>query len=237
MRALGLPSSHPAEAKYGGFDRFSTDTLRESPRLAPHWQLGIPPTSRGESKVRPEYDRAQSLTSGPSTATAQDGETPIAFRAELPEINISGLRFFLVTKPLRKGRAAILYHSNHWSSETLAFELRYHAAYRWFCLLDQHKFPSRSSLHRDIQSIAPETWEEINRLVLGHAVDLGVEDGTPTIPSDEHGQYETPNGKRNESSCIENSSSSPRKRLAMHGALFRLCVSASIRRQHLWQQL
>ena len=63
-------------------------------------------------------------------------------------------------------RAAILYHSNNWSFETLAFELRYHAAYRWFCLLDQNKFPSKSSLHRDIQSIAPETWEEINRLLV-----------------------------------------------------------------------
>jgi hypothetical protein len=34
-------------------------------------------------------------------------------------------------------RAAILYHSKGWSFETLAFELRYHTAYRWFCLLDR----------------------------------------------------------------------------------------------------
>lgn len=75
-------------------------------------------------------------------------------------------------------RAAILYHSKQWSFETLAFELRYHAAYRWFCLLDPNKFPSKSSLHRDIQSIAPETWEEINRLLVGHAMELGIEDGS-----------------------------------------------------------
>ncbi len=75
-------------------------------------------------------------------------------------------------------RAAILYHSNQWSFETLAFELRYHAAYRWFCLLDSDKFPSKSSLHRDIQRISPETWEEINRLLVGHATELGIEDGT-----------------------------------------------------------
>jgi len=182
--------------------------------------------------------------SGPSPLTAQDGETPITFLAEIPEIKESRLRFSLVREtpakvqnPMReilqrqlllqpslpehlhltelvemskvldakprsaelvhadlvgthsattgsaglRGdqvlRAAILYHSNRWSFETLAFELRYHAAYRWFCLLDQHKFPSKSSLHRDIQSITPDTWVEINRLVVGHAVELGIEDG------------------------------------------------------------
>ncbi len=139
---------------------------------------------------------------GPSPLRAQEGATPIAFRALVPEIKVSGHRFFLVTKPLRKDRApmreilqrqlllepalpahvhlaeltemsailyakpksaalvhadlvrghsatagsvglrgdqilraAILYHSNQWSFETLAFELRYHAAYRWFCEL------------------------------------------------------------------------------------------------------
>lgn len=64
-------------------------------------------------------------------------------------------------------RAAILYHSNGWSFETLAFELRYHAAYRWFCLLDHEKFPSKSSLHRDIQSINPETWKAVSRIIVG----------------------------------------------------------------------
>ncbi len=74
-------------------------------------------------------------------------------------------------------RAAILYHSNGWSFETLAFELRYHAAYRWFCLLDHDKFPSKSSLHRDIQSIEPETWEAVHRIIVGHAHKLGIESG------------------------------------------------------------
>lgn len=75
-------------------------------------------------------------------------------------------------------RAAILYHSKGWSFETLAFELRYHTAYRWFCLLDQDKFPSKSSLHRDIQSIGPETWEAVNRLIVRHAKKLDIEEGT-----------------------------------------------------------
>ena len=74
-------------------------------------------------------------------------------------------------------RAAILYHSNGWSLETLAFELRYHAAYRWFCLLDHGKFQSKSGLHRDIQSINPETWEAVNRIIVGHPRELGIEDG------------------------------------------------------------
>ena len=74
-------------------------------------------------------------------------------------------------------RAAILYHSHGWSFETLAFELRYHAAYRWFCALDHDLFPSKSTLHRDIRRIAPETWEQIHRILIGHAQELGVEDG------------------------------------------------------------
>ena len=74
-------------------------------------------------------------------------------------------------------RAAILYHSNGWSFETLAFELRYHAAYRWFCFLDHDQFPSKSTLHRDIRRIEPETWEAIHRVVVRHAQDLGIEDG------------------------------------------------------------
>ena len=74
-------------------------------------------------------------------------------------------------------RAAILYHSNGWSFEKLAFELRYHAAYRWFCLLDHDQFPSKSSLHRDIQRIEPATWEAIHRIIVGHAQKLGIEDG------------------------------------------------------------
>lgn len=74
-------------------------------------------------------------------------------------------------------RAAILYHSNGWSFETLAFELRYHTAYRWFCLLDHDQFPSKSTLHRDIQRIEPSTWEEIHRIIITHAQELGIEDG------------------------------------------------------------
>lgn len=73
-------------------------------------------------------------------------------------------------------RAAVLYHSNGWSFETLAFELRYHAAYRWFCMLDHDQFPSKSALHRDIQRITPETWGR-RTIILRHAEELGIEDG------------------------------------------------------------
>ena len=75
-------------------------------------------------------------------------------------------------------RAAILYRTNGWSFNELAFELMYHAAYRSFCRLGVGEFPSKSALHRDITRIDPQTWEAIHAIVIAQAQRTGVEDGT-----------------------------------------------------------
>jgi IS5 family transposase len=74
-------------------------------------------------------------------------------------------------------RAAILYRSKRWSFAELQFELSYHAAYRSFCRLGLTDYPSKSSLHRDIAKIEPQTWEAIHRVVISYAQRIGVEDG------------------------------------------------------------
>jgi len=74
-------------------------------------------------------------------------------------------------------RATILYQSNGWSFEQLAFELTFHAAYRGFCRLGLDEHPSKSVLHRDMGRIQPQTWEAIHRIVIHHAQRTGVEDG------------------------------------------------------------
>lgn len=74
-------------------------------------------------------------------------------------------------------RSTILYQSNGWSFEQLAFELTFHAAYREFCRLGLDEYPSKSVLHRDIGRIQPETWEAIHRTVIDYARRTGVEDG------------------------------------------------------------
>lgn len=74
-------------------------------------------------------------------------------------------------------RAMILYQSNRWSFNELAFELSYNTAYRRFCRLGFDQHPSRSTLNRDIGRIGPNALEQIHRIVIQYAKDIGVEDG------------------------------------------------------------
>lgn len=74
-------------------------------------------------------------------------------------------------------RATILYQSNRWSFDEMAFELSYNTAYRKFCRLGFDQRPSRSTLNRDIGRIGPEAWEAIHRILIQHAKNRGVEDG------------------------------------------------------------
>jgi len=75
-------------------------------------------------------------------------------------------------------RTAILYQMHTFSFRELAFELQFNQAYRNFCRLrfDQKKL-SKSALQRDIHRIEPESWDRINRSLIGYAVTIGVEDG------------------------------------------------------------
>jgi len=74
-------------------------------------------------------------------------------------------------------RTAVLYQMHTFSFRELAFEVQFNQAYRNFCRLGFAQQPSKSALQRDINRIDPESWEKINRLLLGYAVSIGVEDG------------------------------------------------------------
>jgi IS5 family transposase len=74
-------------------------------------------------------------------------------------------------------RAAALYQMHTFSFRELAFEVQFNQVYRSFCRLKFDQHPSKSALQRDINRIAPESWEAINQILIGYAVAVGVEDG------------------------------------------------------------
>ena len=74
-------------------------------------------------------------------------------------------------------RAGLIKQMNGFSYEVLAFHLADSSSYRWFCRLPLGKAPSKKALHRDISRIRPETWEAINRVVLGYAQREKIENG------------------------------------------------------------
>jgi IS5 family transposase len=74
-------------------------------------------------------------------------------------------------------RATVLYKMHNWNYRELEFELRYNEAYRSFCRLRWDQSPSKSALNRDVKSIDGDCWEAINRLVIEHAIETGIEDG------------------------------------------------------------
>jgi IS5 family transposase len=75
-------------------------------------------------------------------------------------------------------RAAILKQRRMWSYDELSFALADSTTCRDFCGLGPlEPSPGRSTLQRTIKSITEETWQAINRKLVLHARDLGVEDG------------------------------------------------------------
>ena len=75
-------------------------------------------------------------------------------------------------------RVAIIKQLNGFSYEELSFRLPDSRTYRSFCGFGcLEPTPSRSTLQRNIKRIREETWEALNRIVLGHAEQAGVEDG------------------------------------------------------------
>jgi transposase, IS5 family len=75
-------------------------------------------------------------------------------------------------------RAALLKQLNTWTYEELSFHLADSWTYRSFCGIGVlYKAPSRATLQRNIKGITEETWEAINRVVLGYAAERDVEDG------------------------------------------------------------
>lgn len=75
-------------------------------------------------------------------------------------------------------RVAIVKQVNGFTYDELSFRLPDSRTYRAFCGFgDLEPTPSRSTLQRNIKRIGEETWEALNRIVLSHAKQEGVEDG------------------------------------------------------------
>jgi IS5 family transposase len=75
-------------------------------------------------------------------------------------------------------RAAIIKQSNGFSYEELAFHLADSRSYMRFCgFTHPLEVPRKSALADNVKRISAQTWEKINRIVVGHAEGKGVEDG------------------------------------------------------------
>lgn len=138
-------------------------------RKTADYQLPLVPSLRHHSHIAELQEMSRILDENPDIAEAAHTDLVRDVRADTgAEATLSADQVV---------RAAILYQSNGWSFEELAFELCYHAAYRAFCRLGLDQHPAKSTLHRDISQIEPETWEAIHRIVIGYAKRIGVEDG------------------------------------------------------------
>jgi IS5 family transposase len=75
-------------------------------------------------------------------------------------------------------RALVIKQANGFSYEGLAFHLADSQSYRAFCLIGfADKAPSKSTLQRNLKLVRAETLERVNRALITHAQEHGVEDG------------------------------------------------------------
>lgn len=74
--------------------------------------------------------------------------------------------------------ALIIKQSNGFSYDDLAFHLVDSQSYRAFCLIGfVDKPPKKSTLQRNLKAVRAETLERINRVLVHHAQEHGIEDG------------------------------------------------------------
>jgi IS5 family transposase len=75
-------------------------------------------------------------------------------------------------------RCTVAKQLNQWSYEELTFHLGDSLSYRVFCRFGPGDgAPKKSTLKRNLKRVRAETWEAINRLLLGQAKDDGIERG------------------------------------------------------------
>jgi IS5 family transposase len=75
-------------------------------------------------------------------------------------------------------RAALLKQMHGWSYEDLAFHVADSPTFRTFCRIGMmEKAPKRSALAENIKRVKPETFEQVNKLIIGCAKKEGVENG------------------------------------------------------------
>lgn len=73
-------------------------------------------------------------------------------------------------------RAAVLKQMHAWSYEDLAFHLADSPTFRTFCRIGlMDRAPKRSALAENIKRVKADTFEQVNRLIVGRAKKLGVE--------------------------------------------------------------
>jgi len=75
-------------------------------------------------------------------------------------------------------RALVIKQANGFSYEELAFHLADSQSYRAFCLIGiAAQPPSKSTLQRNLKRVRTETLERVNRALVQHAQEQGIEDG------------------------------------------------------------
>lgn len=74
-------------------------------------------------------------------------------------------------------RCALLKQYRQLTYEELAFHLENSTSFRGFSRLDMGQYPCKSILQRNIKALREETWETINRVILGYAKQEKVESG------------------------------------------------------------
>lgn len=75
-------------------------------------------------------------------------------------------------------RALVIKQANGFSYEQLAFHLADSQSYRAFCLIGfMNKPPKKSTLQRNIKRVRSETLERVNRALVRHGQEQGIEDG------------------------------------------------------------
>jgi IS5 family transposase len=75
-------------------------------------------------------------------------------------------------------RAAVLKQMHSWSYEDLAFALADSPTFRTFCRIGfVDRAPKKATLAANIKRVRPETFEQVNRMIVARAKDARVEDG------------------------------------------------------------
>lgn len=94
-------------------------------------------------------------------------------------------------------RAAIVKQIGGYSYRELAFHLEDSRAYRWFCRTGFGKSFKKSAWQRGIKAISPETWEQVNRRLMGYATEQDLEKGrkvridSTVVESNIHAPYDS----------------------------------------------
>ena len=74
-------------------------------------------------------------------------------------------------------RAALIKQMMGFSYEELEFHLEDSITYRWFCRFHLQDSFKKSTLNQNIKAITPQTWEEVNRILLKYAKVNAIEAG------------------------------------------------------------